>query len=104
MPLIRISKIVLRPYDNGSERNERELCELKALFAERNSDDRNAPEYAREEIGERESQTAENDPDHVCDRMLFKVGLGFSAERPERKRREFETLCAERDADDRDTP
>ena len=90
--------------DGGAERDKSELRELEALLAEGDTDDGDAPNDPRKEKADAEFKTAEDQPDHVGDRVLAEVGLDVRAHGPDRDPRQFEALLAEGDADDGNTP
>ena len=49
-----------------AERRERQLRDLKELFAERDPYDRDAPEQADHQISERHPDAEKDHPDHIC--------------------------------------
>ena len=88
----------------SAEGRERELSELEALDPERYAYDRYAPEQTESAVDERELDTADEDPDNIDDGVRAKPRVDVTAERPERKTREFEALDPERYAYDRYAP
>ena len=54
-------------HDATPEGPERELRELECLYAERNADDRQAQDEARQTVAHCEPQTAEEEPEDVTD-------------------------------------
>ena len=90
---------------NGCAEGEcSKLSQLECLLAKGNTDDGNAEDQADENIAKSHSETAEDEPDHVCDGVRAEVAVDGSAEGGENKACHLECLFAEGDTDDGDAP
>lgn len=90
--------------DGCAKRLNGKFCELKALFAEGDTDNGYAPNYTAQKEAEGKEKTTENNPDYVRNRMLAEIRLCFVAERPDYKFCDFEALFTKRNTDYGDAP
>ena len=96
---------VLLSDDLRAKRHQRQLRQLKKLLPERNSNNRDAPKAADDQIRDRHFQTEKNDPDHIHQKRKHAAAVyDFLAERPHRQRCKLKALQPDRDPDDRDAP
>mgnify|MGYP003291658056 FL=1 len=89
-----------------AERHQRVFRNLEMLFAERDSNDRNAKDNAENHMDSGNLPPSENDPQDVeCGGEATFRGIHdhFLAERPECQKAELEQLDSERDSDDGNT-
>ena len=92
-------------HDRCSEGSERKTCEFEELFAERDTDDRDAPENTAKEIPNSQYEAAENNPKHIQQKRTGTALIFyFLSERIQGQTGKLEALQSDRDADDRNTP
>ena len=93
-------------YNLFAERSKGKSGHFEMLFAERNSDDGNAKEYAKPKVGETDPNAAQNNPKNVHDKAQTSARLwrGFHAltERAEAKDTYLQGLDTKRNTDDGD--
>jgi len=99
-----IQNVLRELLDGSTKRCESKLRQLEALFTKGDTDDGNAVDDAREEEAERQEQTAEDDPDYVCNGVLAKIRINIGAEGPNRNASHLECLLAEGNTNDGDAP
>ena len=91
-------------FDLCAEGSKRKGCELEALSSERNTDDGDAPEKTGKEEAKGKTESTEDEPNDVCDRMLTKVLVNLFTKGPNNKAREFKALKSERNTDNGNAP
>ena len=102
--LFTVAKILcLLLLDCSAEGACAKASELKALLAEGDTDDGDAPDKAGKEEAEHKSEAAEDEPDDISDGVTGYLNNGL-AEGPERKLSHLECLLAKGDTDDSDAP
>src|SRR3954447_21622347 len=91
--------------DLPTERGQRHRNELEVRESERDPDDREAEQYAGDEVGERQPPAREQEPEDVADGRGHAVGGvpdDRAPERPQRKQRDAQRGDPEGDRDDQD--
>lgn len=69
-----------------AKRHQRQLCQLKKLFPEWDSNNRDAPKVSDDQIRDRYFQTEKDDPDHIHQKRKHAVAVyDLLTERPHRQ-------------------
>jgi hypothetical protein len=101
----RVLILVFILHHGRAEGHECKLGDLEALHAEWDADDSDIKQRAENSSFNRKRNTAEDDPQNIQQQRYRTAAVdNFFSERKEAKTRKLETLYADRNSDDADTP